>query len=192
DGQRRGARGEMQKSTARKCHAVHPGEAADSFTPTLARYATPGDATTAWVAQDEAEPTKNMPLELRNLVVFLYSGLMSGGPAAGRDALQVIAELCGALGFTTLAVELLAPEQLPLAFQMLLVHTASMTSTLERHWRESICIELLSDDISLAQRSLFRFVVLRTQSSADLVEIAFIRIPLDAFAPALRPRFIEA
>ena len=40
--------------------------------------------------------------------------------------------------------------------------------------------------------TLFLFVVLRTQSSAQPVEIAFIRIPLEAFAPALRRRFIEA
>src|SRR5215468_4204773 len=110
--------------------------------------------------------------------------------AAGRDGLQVIAELCGALGFKAPAVELLAPDQLPSAFHMLLVHSAGMTSTLERHWRDSVCVELLSDDISLEQRSLFRFVVLRTQSNAQLVEIAFIRIPLESFALALRPRFI--
>ena len=111
---------------------------------------------------------------------------------ARRDGLQVIAELCGALGFTAPAVELLAPAQLPAAFQALLAHSNGMTSTLERHWRDSIGIELLSDDISLEQRSLFRFVVLRTKSSAQLVEIAFIRIPLESFAGALRRRFIEA
>ena len=106
--------------------------------------------------------------------------------AARREGLDLIAKLWGALGFTAPAVELLAPEQLPSAFQMLLVHSTGMTSTLERHWRESICIELLSDDISLEQRSLFRFVVLRTQSRAELVEIALIRIPLESFPPALR------
>jgi hypothetical protein len=112
--------------------------------------------------------------------------------AAGRDGLQIIAELCAALGFAAPAVELLAPEQLPSAFRMLLVHSTGMTSTLERHWRDSIGIELLSDDISIERRSLYRFVVLRTQSSAQLVEIALIRIPLENFAPALRQRFIEA
>src|SRR5262245_52621509 len=112
--------------------------------------------------------------------------------AAGRDGLQVIAELWGALGFTAPAVELLAPEQLPPAFQMLLVHNTGMTSTLERHWHESVGVELLSDDLSLEQRSLSRFVVLRTQSSAQLVEIAMIRIPLDNFPGTLRRQFIEA
>jgi hypothetical protein len=112
--------------------------------------------------------------------------------AAKSDGLRVIAELCDALGFTAPAVELLAPEQLPPAFRMLLVHRTGMTSTLERHWRESLSIEVLSDDISVEQRSLFRFVILRTQSSAQLAEIAFIRIPLESFAPALRQRFIEA
>ena len=111
---------------------------------------------------------------------------------ARRDGLQVIAELWGALGFTPPVVELLAPDQLPSAFQTLLVHSTGMTSTLERHWRESVCIELLSDDISLEQRSLFRFVVLRTQSSAQLVEIALIRIPLENFPGTLRRQFIEA
>jgi hypothetical protein len=117
---------------------------------------------------------------------------MNGRMAARRDALQVIAELCGALGFAAPACELLSPDELPSAFQRLLVHNTGMTSTLERHWRESVCVELLADDISLACRSLFRFVVLRTQSSAQSVEIAFIRIPLEAFAPELRWRFIEA
>src|SRR5262245_22525804 len=112
--------------------------------------------------------------------------------AAKRDGLQVIAELCDALGFNTPAVELLTPEQLPSAFQMLLAHDNGMTSTLERHWRESICVELLSDDISVEQRALFRFVVLRTESTAQSVEIALIRIPLENFPPALRTRFIEA
>jgi chorismate-pyruvate lyase len=111
---------------------------------------------------------------------------------AKRDGLQVIAELCGALGFPAPAIELVAPEQLPLAFRILLVHSTGMTSTLEQHWRESICVELLSDDISLEHRALFRFVALRTQSSAQSVELAFIRIPLEAFPPALRWRFIEA
>jgi hypothetical protein len=117
---------------------------------------------------------------------------MNGRVAAGRDALQVIAELCGALGFAAPAVELLPPEQLPSAFHRLLVHNTGMTSTLEQHWRESICVELLSDDISIEHRALFRFVVLRTKSSAESVEIAFIRILLESFAPAFRWRFIEA
>jgi chorismate-pyruvate lyase len=117
---------------------------------------------------------------------------MAGATAARRDGLQVIAELCGALGFTVPAAKLLRPEQLPAAFQMLLVHNTGMTATLERHWRESVGVELLSDDISLGQRALYRFVVLRTQSSARTVEIALIRIPMEAFAPALRRRFIEA
>jgi hypothetical protein len=109
-----------------------------------------------------------------------------------RDALEVIAELCGTLGFAAPAVELLRPEQLPSAFQRLLVHNTGMTSTLERHWRDSVCLELLSDGISVEHRALFRFVVLRTRSTAQSVEIAFIRIPLESFAPALRSRFIEA
>ena len=112
--------------------------------------------------------------------------------AAERDGLQVIAELCDALGFPAPAIDLLAPEQLPSAFRTLLVHGTGMTSTLERHWRESVCVELLSDDISLERRALFRFVVLRTEASAQSVEIAFIRIPLEAFPPGLRLRFIEA
>ena len=90
---------------------------------------------------------------------------MNGRMAAGRDALQVIAELCGALGFAAPAVELLPPEQLPSAFHRLLVHNTGMTSTLERHWRESICVELLSDNISIEHRALFRFVALRTVNS---------------------------
>jgi chorismate-pyruvate lyase len=112
--------------------------------------------------------------------------------AAQRDGLQIIGELCEALGFALPAVELLAPDELPSAFRILLVHNTGMTATLERHWREQVCVQLLSDDMSLERRALFRFVVLRTQSSDQSVEIALIRIPLDAFAPALRRRFIEA
>jgi len=126
--------------------------------------------------------------------IAMYGGLeeQSGRMAVRRDGRRVIAELCEALGFTAPPVELLAPDQLPWEFHILLVHSAGMTSTLERHWRESVRVELLSDDLSVEQRSLFRFVVLRTQSSAQLLEIAFIRIPLESFALALRPRFIEA
>jgi chorismate-pyruvate lyase len=109
-----------------------------------------------------------------------------------RDALRIISELWGALELTAPAVELVAPDQLPPAFRTLLVHRAGMTATLERHWRESICVELLSDEISLEHRALFRFVVLHTQSSAEAVEIAFIRIPLDIFTPTLRHLFIAA
>jgi hypothetical protein len=116
---------------------------------------------------------------------LFHFGLMSRTVATARDGLQVIAELCGALGFKAPAVELLTAEQLPSAFRLLLVHTTGMSWTLERHWRESICVELLSDEISVEQRSLFRFVVLRTQSSAQSVEIALIRIPLESFEPAL-------
>jgi chorismate-pyruvate lyase len=111
---------------------------------------------------------------------------------AKPEGLQVIAELCSALGLAAPAVELLAPEQLPPTFRILLVHSTGMTSALERHWREMVRLELLSDDISLEDRSLYRFVVLRTKSSAKSVEIAFIRIPLEAFAPAMRLQFIEA
>lgn len=111
---------------------------------------------------------------------------------ATRNALHIIHELWGALGLNAPAVELLAPEELPPAFRTLLVHQAGMTATLEQHWRESICVELLSDDISLEQRTLFRFVVLRTRSSAESVEIALIRIPLDVFPATLRQRFIQA
>src|SRR5262249_5843840 len=104
--------------------------------------------------------------------IAMYGGLegQSGRMAVRRDGRRVIAELCEALGFTAPPVELLAPDQLPWEFHILLVHSAGMTSTLERHWRESVRVELLSDDLSVEQRSLFRFVVLRTQSSAQLLE----------------------
>ena len=74
-------------------------------------------------------------------------------------------------------------RQLPSAFQILLVHSNSSNMRgLNGTARElKYHIELLSDDISLEQRSLFRFVVLRTKTSAQLVEIAFMRIPLENF-----------
>jgi chorismate-pyruvate lyase len=114
------------------------------------------------------------------------------GMPAGPEGLQVITALWSAFGHTPPAIELLIPEQLPSAFRVLLAHSNGMTSTLERHWRESVHIQLLTDDISLEHRALFRFVVLRTHSNEQSVEIALIRIPLDVFAPALRQRFIEA
>lgn len=111
---------------------------------------------------------------------------------ARRDGVQLITELWGAFGFTVPALELLAPEQLPAAFHTLLAHSNGMTSTLGRRWGQSVRIQLLTDDLSLEHRALFRFAVLQTKFSPQSVEIAFIRIPLEAFAPALRQRFIEA
>jgi hypothetical protein len=84
-----------------------------------------------------------------------------------RNAQQVINELWSALALTAPVFEFLEPNQLPPEFQTLLVHEGGMTGTLARHWRESICVEVLSDDMSLEHRGLFRFVILRTESTMN-------------------------
>ena len=109
-----------------------------------------------------------------------------------RNAYGIISELWDALGLRVPAIVFLDPDDLPPAYHSLLVHRRGMTETLERHWRDTVCVELLSDDISLKHRSLFRFVALHTGSCGKPVEIALIRIPLETFPPPLRRLFIEA
>jgi chorismate-pyruvate lyase len=111
-------------------------------------------------------------------------------PAGHAD--QIVALLWHALGLPAPAIDVLTAEQIPAPFQALLTHTAGMTSTLEQHWREPIDVDLLSDDIAVEQRALFRFVVLRTRRSRLAVELAMIRIPMEVFPESLRARFIEA
>ena len=113
-----------------------------------------------------------------------------GAPSA--SCRQAVSELWTHLGFPPPPIEFVTPNAMPDQYRKLLVHGEGMTATLERHWHEPITIELLADDISLEHRSLFRFVVLRTERSRTATEIAMIRIPMDVFSSKLRHAFIWA
>ena len=68
-----------------------------------------------------------------------------------------------------------------------------MTATLEAHWGQPLAVDLMADDLVVDERSLYRFVALYTGEDQDIrvVELAAIRIVLDAFPAPLRPEFIE-
>ena len=68
-----------------------------------------------------------------------------------------------------------------------------MTATLEAHWGQRLVVDLITDDLLVNERSLYRFVVLYTGEDGErqVVELAAIRIGLDAFPALLRPEFIE-
>jgi hypothetical protein len=112
--------------------------------------------------------------------------------APSASCKEAVSELWTHLGFPPPPIEFVTPNFMPDQYRMLLVHREGMTATLERHWHEPITIELLADDISLEHRSLFRFVVLRTEHSRTAVELAMIRIPMDVFSSKLRHAFIWA
>lgn len=114
------------------------------------------------------------------------------GAPPGPAAAEIASMLWRHLGLPAPPIELITAEQLPAGFRELLDHAAGMTATLAQRWAEPIDIELLADEISVEERSIYRFVVLRAERSRVAVEIALIRIVLDAFPGELRVRFVEA
>ena len=61
------------------------------------------------------------------------------------------------------------------------------------HWGQRLAADLIADDIVVDERSLYRFVALYIGEDGErqAVELAAIRIALDAFPALLRPEFIE-
>ena len=104
---------------------------------------------------------------------------------------EIVERLWRQLGLSVPTFEFVAPDKLPEAYRRLLVHESGMTATLERRWGEPMVIELLADDIVVDLGALFRFVVLRTRDTGLAVELATIRIPIEAFPGQLRRSFAE-
>ena len=106
---------------------------------------------------------------------------------------SVVRKLCDHLSMEVPAIHVEPPEQIPLSYHKLLVHNAGMTATLEAHWGQRLAVDLIADDLIVDERSLYRFVGLYTgeDGGRQVVELAAIRIALDAFPPLLRPEFIE-
>ena len=105
----------------------------------------------------------------------------------------VVRRLCGYLSMEVPAIHVEPPEQLPGSYHKLLVHNAGMTATLEAHWGQRLVVDLIADDLLVDERSLYRFVALYTGEDRErqVVELAAIRIALDAFPALVRPDFIE-
>ncbi len=113
---------------------------------------------------------------------------------AERDQLEaVIRKLCGYLSMEVPAIHIEPPGQVPGRYHKLLVHNAGMTATLEAHWGQRLAVDLIADDLLVDERSLYRFVALYTGEDGErqVVELAAIRIVLDAFPALVRPEFIE-
>ncbi len=113
---------------------------------------------------------------------------------AGRDQVEaVVRRLCGYVSMEVPAIHVEPPEQVPGSYHKLLVNNAGMTATLEAHWGHRLAVDLIADDLLVKERSLYRYVALYTEEDGErqVVELAFIRIALDAFPPLVRPEFIE-
>ena len=105
----------------------------------------------------------------------------------------VVRKLWGYLSMEVPAIHVEPPEQVPGSYHKLLVHNAGMTATLEAHWGQRLAVDLIADDLIVDERSLYRFVGLYTGEDGErqVVELAAIRIVLDAFPALLRPEFFE-
>ena len=105
----------------------------------------------------------------------------------------LVRKLCGYLSMEAPTIHIEPPEQVPGSYHKLLVHNIGMTATLEAHWGQRLAVDLIADDLLVEERSLYRFVGLYTEEDGErqVVELAAIRIALDAFPALLRTTFIE-
>lgn len=94
------------------------------------------------------------------------------------------------LGLALPVLHPVAAAALPAPCRELLVHEDSMTATLERRWGEPVVIDCIASAMSEADRMLDRFVVLRTEGTGVVVELATIRIHLETVPEALRPAVV--
>ena len=119
--------------------------------------------------------------------------MVDWGRAECDQVEAVVRKLFGYLSMEMPAIHVEPPEQVPGSYHKLLVHNASMTATLEAHWGQRLAVDLIADDLVVDERSLYRFVALYTGEDGErqVVELAAIRIALDAFPALLRPEFIE-
>ena len=119
--------------------------------------------------------------------------MVDWGGSKSDQVEEVVRDLCRYLPVEVPAIHVEPPEQVPGSYHKLLVHNAGMTATLEAHWGQRLAVDLIADDLLVDERSLYRFVALYTGEDEErqVVELAVIRIALDAFPPLLRPEFIE-
>ena len=119
--------------------------------------------------------------------------MVDWGRAKRHQVEVVVRKLCGYLSMEVPAIHVEPPEQVPGSYHKLLVHNAGMTATLEAHWGQRLTVDLIADDLLIDERSLYRFVALYIEEDGErrAVELAAIRIALDAFPALLRPEFIE-
>ena len=120
--------------------------------------------------------------------------MVDWGKAECNQVEMVVRKLWGYLSMEVPAIHVEPPEQMPGSYHKLLVHNAGMTATLEAHWGQRLAVDLIADDLIVDERSLYRFVGLYTgggHGERQVVELAAIRIVLDAFPVLLRPEFIE-
>ena len=115
------------------------------------------------------------------------------GKAEFDQVEAVVRKLCGYLSMAVPAIHVEPAERVPGSYHKLLVHTAGMTATLETHWGQRLAVDLIADDLLVEEHSLYRFVALYTAEDGkrQVVELAAIRIALDAFPALLRPALIE-
>ena len=119
--------------------------------------------------------------------------MVDGGTTEYDQVEAVVRKLCGYLWMEMPAVQVEPAAQVPGRYHKLLVHNAGMTATLEAHWRQRLAVDLIADDLLVEEHSLYRFVALYIGEDGErrVVELAAIRIVLDAFPALLRPEFIE-
>jgi chorismate-pyruvate lyase len=81
------------------------------------------------------------------------------------------------------------PDDIPMPYRSLLVHTHDMTLTLERHFGGRVMLRPLST--FLDGRSYFRRVLLAQEYTGRPVEMGAIRIQVDAFTEPIRRQILE-
>ena len=86
-------------------------------------------------------------------------------------------------------VKPIEPDDIPLPYRSLLVHTADMTLTLERHFGGPVTLRPLSTFIRGAW--YFRRVLLAQEYTGRPVEMGAIRIRIDAFSQRVRQQILQ-
>ena len=87
------------------------------------------------------------------------------------------------------AVRAIAPDDIPHPYRSLLVHTADMTLTLERHFGGRVTLRPLST--FRKGPWYFRRVLLAQEYTGRPLEMGAIRIRIDAFSPRVRRQILQ-
>jgi chorismate-pyruvate lyase len=85
-------------------------------------------------------------------------------------------------------VKAVEPDDIPMPYRSLLVHTNDMTLTLERHFGGRVALRPLST--SLVGRWYFRRVLLAQESTGRPVEMGAIRIQMGAFSKRIQRQIL--
>ena len=106
-----------------------------------------------------------------------------------KVSLDALADILSDLGMPPLQATQLHRDEIPDPFRPLLVHRKGMTRTLEAAYGKRLKLKTLQ---SVLQNSIYTRQVVLLLGDADIVtEMAFIRIHLEAFLPALRNLILE-